>query len=290
MNRIFLLTAGLCLLFAAGLCLPFTCQAQSDKTGKSNSGSPNDTIRVGNLLIIRNGPKDSDWDNPTVRFHSGHKGRYYHSNPPNISTNWGIVDLGFTNYVDNTNYASAAAQQFAPGATKDWFGLNTGKSVDFNIWVFMQRINLIKHVVNLKYGVGIELNNYRYQENIRYKINPTEVIMDTLNYEKDKLATDYVTVPVMLNFNFTPHRRHDFGFSAGASFGYRYSSRQKFKSESEGKQKTFNGFDLNPWKISYIGELQLGWFNLYGSYATRSIFSKGLDLTPYTFGVRIGNW
>src|ERR1700733_3700006 len=204
MNRIFLLTAGLYLTLA--------CQAQSDTTGKSNSGSANDTIRVGNLLIIHNGTGSPTFDNPTLRIYSKHREHYYNSTPPNISTNWGIVDLGFTNYIDNTNYASAAAQQFAPGATKDWFGLNTGKSVDVDIWVFMQRINLIKHVVNLKYGVGIELNNYRYQENIRYKINPTKVIMDTLNYEKDKLAADYVTVPVMLNFNFTPHRRHDFGF------------------------------------------------------------------------------
>jgi hypothetical protein len=159
-----------------------------------------------------------------------------------------------------------------------------------NIWILMQRFNLIKHVVNLKYGLGIELNNYRYEENIRYLTNPTKVIMDTINYTKDKLAEDFATIPVMLNFNFTPHRRHPFGLSAGASFGYRYSSRQKFKSHEDGKQKTYNDFDLYPWKLSYIGELQLGWFNLYGSVASRSIFSRGLDQVPYTFGIRIGNW
>jgi hypothetical protein len=273
--------------------MPLACQAQSDTTGHTdttghaNNKPMNDTIRVGSLLIIRDGSK-ADSDNPTVRWHSSHREHWYQS--PNISTNWGIVDLGFTNYIDNTNYASAGARQFAPGATKDWFGLNTGKSVDVDIYVLMQKFNLIKHVVNLKYGIGIELNNYRYQENIRYLTNPTEVIMDTINYKKDKLAADYATIPVMLNFNFTPHRRHNYGLSAGASFGYRYSSRQKFVSQAEGKQKTFNSFDLNPWKISYIGEIQLGWFNLYGSYATRSIFSRGLNLTPYSFGVRIGNW
>jgi hypothetical protein len=104
------------------------------------------------------------------------------------------------------------------------------------------------------------------------------------------MATDYLTFPVMLNFDFTPHRRHPFGFSAGASFGYLYSSRQKLISPQHGKEKIYNDFDLNAWKISYIGELQLGWINLYGSYATKSIFSKGLDQTPYNFGVRIGNW
>jgi len=42
--------------------------------------------------------------------------------------------------------------------------------------------------------------------------------MDTVHYHKNKLAVDYATIPVLLNFNFTPHRRHEFGISAGASF------------------------------------------------------------------------
>lgn len=279
MNRVFLL--------AAGLFLALYGNAQSDTTGTGGAkrASSDDTLRIGNLLIIRE-PKDS------MAYLRIRPRRHERSNyrSPNISTNWGIVDIGFTNYNDRTNYASAGAQQFAPGSTKDWFKLNNGKSVDVNIWVFMQKINLIKHVVNLKYGLGIELNNYRYEENIRFHTNPTTVVMDTINYTKNKLAEDFATVPVLLNFNFTPHRRHPFGFSAGASFGYRYSAREKFKSSADGKQKTYNDFDLYPWKISYIGELQLGWFNLYGSYATRSIFSRGLDQVPYSFGIRIGNW
>jgi hypothetical protein len=28
----------------------------------------------------------------------------------------------------------------------------------------MQRLNLIKHVVNLKYGLGLELNNYHFDD------------------------------------------------------------------------------------------------------------------------------
>ncbi len=287
MNRVFLLTAGLCLALSGW--------AQSDTTHANTPAGAaasqhdtihaDDTIRVGNLLIIRNGKQD--WDNPEyLRIHRRHN----NYKPSKVSTNWLILDLGFTNYNDRTNYASASAQQFAPGATKDWFKLRTGKSVDVNIWLFMQRVSLIKNVVNFKYGLGIELNNYRYEENIRYHIDPTKVVMDTINYSKNKLAVDYVTVPLLLNFNFAPHHRYGYGFSAGASVGYKYSSRQKFKSSETGKEKTFNDFDLDPWKISWIGELQLGWLKLYGSYATRSMFSKGLNQVPYTIGIRFGNW
>lgn len=271
-------------LLMAFLCLALAGQAQTDSTKKT--GNPSDTIHIGTMTIIKSG--DGGTSEGTDIYISHRHGDYH---PSNISTNWVILDLGFANFNDNTNYSSASAQAFAKGSTKDWFDLNNGKSVDVNIWLFMQRLNVIKHVVNLKYGLGIELNNYRYTRNIKYETDPTtHVIMDTIQYSKNKLAADYVTVPLMINFNFTPHRRDGFGISVGASAGYLYNSRQKTISPQYGKQKVHNSFDLNPWKISWIAEVQLGPVKLYGSYATESMFSTGLDQTPYTFGIRLSNW
>src|ERR1700712_3889214 len=51
-----------------------------------------------------------------------------HVKPANLSTNWLIVDLGFTNYTDKTNYASTTAQAFAPGGNSNWFNLKNNKS------------------------------------------------------------------------------------------------------------------------------------------------------------------
>ena len=275
------------MLVLAGLCLSLSGLAQSDTTGKSNGANGSDTIRVGSMIIVRGSGGGDHTEDHDAKVYIHH--RHYYK-PQNISTNWVILDLGFANFNDKTNYASAGAQQFAPGGNSGWFGLRNNKSVDVNIWFFMQRLNLIKHVVNLKYGLGLELNNYRYTENIKYLTGPTEVVMDDISYSKNKLATDYVTVPLMLNFNFTPHRRNGFGLSVGASAGYLYSSRQKLISGEHGKQKTHNSFDLDPWKISWISEVQLGPVKLYGSYATQSMFKKGLDQVPYTVGIRLSNW
>ncbi len=269
-------------LLVAALCAVLTSQAQIDTTAKSGSNNQSDTIHVGNMVIVRSGKYNDD--SLVVRTHRRHN----NYKPSNISTNWVILDLGFANYTDNTNYPSS----FAAGSTKDWFKLNTGKSVDVNIWLFMQRINLIKHVVNLKYGLGIELNNYRYSSPILFSENPaTEVSYDSVrHYKKNKLAADYVTVPLMLNFNFTPHRRYGYGISVGASAGYLYSSRQKIITDENGKHKIHDDFDLNPWKISWIGEVQLGYIRLYGSYAMKSMFKDGLNQTPYTVGIRLSSW
>ena len=274
------------LLVCVAACLFNSGFAQEDTTGKKQT---NDTIRIGGMIIIKKGgSNDSEiiTGEKTVRIPSRRK------KPENLTTNWWIFDIGYSGFEDKTNYASPEAQAFAPGSTEDWFDLRGGKSRSVNIWVLMQRLNMIKHVVNLKYGIGLELNNYFFDdESIRFEKNPTLVTMDpTLKgAKKNKLAADYLTVPLMINFNFTPERRQGFGFSAGISAGYMYSARQKVKI-SDDKFKIHNDFDLERWKLSYIGEVNLGLVKLYGSYAFQSMWEKGLDHTPYNVGLRFSNW
>ena len=274
------------ILVCVAACLFNSGFAQQDTTGKK---ATNDTIRIGGMIIIKKAdPNDREViiEDKTVRIPSRRK------KPENLTTNWWIFDIGYSGFEDKTNYASPEAQAFAPGSTEDWFDLRGGKSRSVNIWVLMQRLNMIKHVVNLKYGIGVELNNYFFDdESIRFQKNPTLVTMDpTLKgAKKNKLAADYLTVPLMLNFNFTPERRNGFGFSAGVSAGYMYSARQKVKI-SDDKFKVHNDFDLERWKLSYIGEVNLGLVKLYGSYAFQSMWEKGLDQTPYNVGLRFSNW
>lgn len=268
------------IIFLAGICFALSGTAQTDSTKKES-----DTIRVGNILIIKNKKDEKDRDDEVkVQRRKTHK-------PSNISTNWAIVDLGISQFNDKTNYTQSIAQGYlGAGANRKWFDLRNGKSINVNIWFFIQRLNMIKQVVNLKYGLGIELNNYRYSENIKYrKSGMPLVIMDNVAYSKNKLSADYLTVPMMLNFNFTPNRQHGFGFSVGASAGYLYASRQKTISNDFGKKKDKENFELRKWKLSYIAELSLGVVKLYGSYATQSMFENGLDHIPYNVGFRLSN-
>lgn len=278
MKRIF----TLCIL----LCTAWAGFAQTDSTATKT-----DTIKIGGMTIIRKpGTYDDNRKDKKIIFSNRKR-----SKPSNISTNWFIFDLGFANYNDKSNYATVVSSGFIEsGMNKDNFKLRTGKSVNVNIWIFMQRMNMIKHVVNLKYGLGMELNNYRYDnEDIRFHKNPTYIETDPalagINIKKNKLAADYITVPLMLDFNFTPGRGRGFGISAGISAGYLYSARQKTKIDGK-VDKLKDDFDLERWKLSYIGELSLGIVKLYGSYAMNSMWSKGLDQTPYNVGLRFSNW
>jgi len=271
-------------MILTGISMALTSMAQDDST----SSEKVDTIRIGTMIIIKKKDpnqtyEDHDWN------WNWHKKPY---KPSNLTTNWWVIDIGVSQVYDNTNYSQSIANGYlGAGANEDWFNQRNLKSTNINIWPFMQRLNLYKHVVNLKYGVGIELNNYKYTENIKFNKTKTPlVVMASDTFSKNKLAADYITVPMMINFNFTPDRKNGFGISFGISAGYLYSSRQKVDGGNEGKEKYYDDYDMRPWKISYVAEMALGPVKLYASYATQSMFEHALDQTPYNFGFRLSNW
>ncbi len=285
----------------------FVCLVTEAQVSSDTMPSPKvDTIRIGNIVIVK---KKGAGDDKKGEGKSEIKiGRKRSNKPSNVSTNWGIFDLGFANYDDMTNYAAVPGGYFAnrpgqPAIGANDFKLRTGKSVNVNIWIFMQKLNLVKHKLNLKYGLGLELNNYRYRTAISYKESGTNpyppfnassspyILRDSISFSKNKLAADYLTVPFMLNFTSNPvYRNKGLSLSAGVSIGYLYGQRNKQKSSERGKEKNRGDYDLERFKPSYIAELGLGPVRLYASYSPKSIYKTGLDMRPYTFGLRFSNW
>jgi hypothetical protein len=168
----------------------------------------------------------------------------------------------------------------------------------------MQKIALDKNRnVNLKYGLGLELNNYRFRSPLSFKedgvipysggvqTNSPFIFRDSVAFSKDKLAADYLTLPLMLNFA-PDHKPGKSGFSLsfGVSAGYLYSERNKEVSDERGKEKNKGDYDLERFKFSYVGDIGLGPVRLYGSYSPKSIFQNGLNMRPYTLGIRLSNW
>lgn len=275
------------------------------KPVEPTAGKMADTIRVGNILIARDGTTQTDAGNG-----EDDRNKWYdwtrkrEGRRSNTSTNWLIVDIGFSNYLNKTKDYSQGPylynrQGAAPLGEND-FELNVGKSINVNIWFFMQRLNLINHHLNLKYGLGLELNNYRYSSAISYlQQNPftsgtapaPTIIRDSIGFSKNKLATDYLTVPLMLNYSSNPFNQNKgFSISLGVSAGYLYSQRNKQISDERGKQKTKGSIGVEQFKFSYVGEIGLGPVRLYGSYSPNSFYKKQLDMRPYTVGIRLSNW
>ena len=216
--------------------------------------------------------------------------------PKKVSTNWLVYDIGFAGYNDNTNYATAAAQAFirpagSVPASKGDFALRTSRVSNFNLWFFMQRVSIIESVLNLKYGLGIESNNYFFKTGITY-VDDISVYTTRGGWNersKNKLVANYLTVPVMLNINTNPTKgKRGFQFSAGVSGGYLSSARQKQEGLG-GIDKNKSNFNLEQFKLSYVAELGLGPVKLYGSVASNPMHQYGLEQVPYTLGLRFSN-
>lgn len=277
-------------LMVATIMVAMAGYAQTDSTTQQS-----DTIRVGKYVIIKKkknpmGEKDNDRSTTVVIERRKQK-------PTNVSTNWWIVDLGFANVKDETAYGSAAANNYLktirPGEAafnKNDLDLRSGKSSNVNIWIFMQRLNITKGIINLKYGLGLEMFNYRYESNISYHKNPAYIFRDSINFSKNKLYTGYLTIPFMVNINTHPGQKKGLSLSAGVSAGYLVASRNKQISDERGKTKTRGDFDLEQFRLAYIGELGLGPIRLFGSYSMNPLHQNGLKQYPYSMGIRFSNW
>lgn len=277
MKQIFTTIAA---LMVAGLTF-----AQTTKTDTVKATTV-DTIKVGEWTIITQHRTDSTGKKKEFKIAKPNKKNQ------NVRTNWWILDLGFANWRDKTNYTDAQASGYLQATpttaipNKSDMELRNGKSSNVNIWAFMQRVNISKQVLSIKYGLGLEMYNYRYESNISYHKKPAFIYNDSVSFDKNKLYAGYATVPVMLSLKPNPNKKNSFSLSAGVSAGYLVASRNKQISDERGKEKTKGNIGLDKWRLAYVAELGLGPVKLYGSYSINALHENGLKQYPFAVGVR----
>jgi hypothetical protein len=286
------LAAVLC--FSSAVC----CRAQDTlSAGASDTARPEsrppDTSRYGPVLIIKTKPGSDTSAEIDVTFH---KKNHQKKQLKDVRISWLNFDFGFNNYVDRSDYGSTEVNDFVhtrpgePEAASSLFSLRGGKSVNVNIWPVMATINLIAHHINLITGIGIEMNNYRYARPVTYVDAPsgTYVITDSVTFKKDKLFTEYLTIPLLLNFETAPyHTNSSFRISFGPTFGLLVKSRTKQISSARGKVKNNDPFNLENFRFGLRGEIGFGPVTLYGSYSRTPIHQNGLKQYPFSIGVEL---
>ena len=263
-----------------------------------------DTVKLGRLQIIKsqdsNYKKDwesmieeGDFDNTQITIKRAPK------KLKNIETNWWIFDLGFANFVDKSPNpmwlaANPNALPYGPAMSPENFSLNNKKSTNVNIWVVTQKLNLYQHKINLKYGLGVEMFNFRFDKPISFREDIVNNIkMDVVSFTKNKLLVKYLTIPLQINFSPNPTNKKGFYASIGMSAGYLWNAKNKQISGERGKEKFRGNFNLNDWRFATIGELGLGSVRLYGSFANNNLFNKNqsfIDMQPFAVGLRFSKF
>ncbi|HXS38493.1 MAG TPA: hypothetical protein VN721_17450 [Flavipsychrobacter sp.] len=218
-------------------------------------------------------------------------------NKTRFETHWVMMDLGFNLLTDNTNYNSPAAGTFlhVPDNAKnsDLLGLRRGKSINVNIYPLMLRFAALKtkrQSIYISTGLGLQLYNFRYNEPVVFTKSPNSFITtnDTLHFRKDKLAFDYLNVPLMLTFKTKLGGLNKWlVYGVGITGGYRISSWTKQTSSELGKVKTYDQFNFQNFNSCLTGEIGIDdGIRFYVSYQLTSLYQNTIDQHPISFGIR----
>jgi len=197
---------------------------------------------------------------------------------------WSGVEFGFNNYVTSNKTLAL------PGNI-DYMTLHSGKSSNFNINFSQLSLGFTRHI-GIVTGLGFNWNNYKFDGNNNIR-KGTDGIIEELdpgeNLEKSKLATIFLTLPVMLELQVPVDNSH-INIAAGPIGAVKIGSHTKMVFEDGQKIKGNGDFSLN--MLRYGATARIGYenFQLYGTYYMTPLFRSGkgpagYDLYPFEIGV-----
>lgn len=208
-----------------------------------------------------------------------------------VEQSWFVMDLGWNIWLTENNNPLPDAYSALE--------LDRAKSANFHLGIIQQGINIYKGKLRFVYGAGIEFNNYRFKKNVDLTPDSkplTYIVNPEIKYKKNKLVSQYVTMPLMLNFKSDPNNEDEsFNIAAGIQLGYLISSNTKQKWTEGGKKqknKTKADYNFEDYRMGYVFQFGYGDFNLYAKYYPTAVFknnqgpvvntaSVGLVLTPF---------
>lgn len=205
-----------------------------------------------------------------------------------FNVHWSGFEIGLNNYVNNDFSTSLSA-------SNSYMDLNTGKSWNVNFNFIEYDLNLVGENFGIGTGMGIELNDYRFDNQLPIKKVNGRIMMDSTyanagyNLQKAKLSTTYITVPVIFEYQTRVSNNHKLFFSFGIIGGMKLGSHTKVVYKDDGdrnKDKNKSDFFLSPFRYGYTARAGYGFLKVFANYYDISLFekNKGPQLHPFTIG------
>ncbi|MGM0666001.1 MAG: outer membrane beta-barrel protein [Bacteroidota bacterium] len=203
-----------------------------------------------------------------------------------FSPHWAGFELGINNYV-TSDYSMSLPSEL------NYMDLNTGKSFNVNINFAQLGIGFSRHF-GIATGLGLEFNDYKFEGNNNITKDEDGVIVpyypeDGIQYEKTKLTTTYLTMPLMLEAQVPVRSRRTLNIAAGVIGGVKIGSHSKVVYYDGGKQKVKENDDFSLSVLRYGPTVRLGYegFQVYATYYMNGLFieNKGPELYPFQIGI-----
>ena len=113
-----------------------------------------------------------------------------------------------------------------------------------------------------------------------------------ISYNRNKLRTTSVTMPLLLEFNTHKKNRRSFHLAAGVTLNYNFRAKVLKEFEQNGYDFTVNrtdDYNINPFRYSATVRAGYGDFTIFANYALTGLFenNKGPELFPFSVGIRL---
>ncbi len=161
------------------------------------------------------------------------------------------------------------------------FMTQSGKSIGISINPFSYTFAFSPRV-GLLVGVGFEINNFRFDQNIGLKRENGGIMVDNqynekgIPLKKTKLTTSYLNVPLLLEIQFGP--KNKWFVNGGVVGGLLLGSHTKIKAkhpELSGKFKQHGGFGLRNFHYGYTVNVGYKHFAITATYYDGLLFRSG---------------
>ncbi len=157
--------------------------------------------------------------------------------------------------------------------------LNSARSWMLGITPFSKSAEIIKDHLRLSAGLGFQFESYAFDANIRLTDEPTlQGILDTVrDYRINTLNANYVTLPVVLQFNTKRNLDKAFHIAVGAIAGYRVGSNMTYKWSEDGRrqrERRRDDYALEAYRLSAIAQVGIGGSIFWVQYDLTSKFAQ----------------
>ena len=237
-------------------------------------------IRVGNqeISIVENNNK-ADIHIGRVKDHHGHE---------KFRGHWTGIELGINNFLDDDLTLSREGDA-------SYMDLNTGRSTAVNLNFAQFSLGFGSSYIGVVTGMGIEFNNYFFDNNNTIAEIDDQVVgvpLDGENLAKSKLTTTFLRVPLFLEGQFPRTNRGRRVFiSAGLVGGFKLGSHTKVVFDNDGKDKSKDkdDFNINPFRYGLTARMGYGCIAVYSDYYFTPMFvrDKGPELHPFNVGLAL---
>jgi len=255
-------------------------------------------IKIGKHRLVVDDCGNVKWDRKTRQRFNGH---------------WAGLDIGINGYLN--------ANRNMDFETEDsYLDLLMHKSIFFSINFFEQNFRFTSDQKwGIVTGMGWEFHNYRFSNDVMITSDSSSIkgfYTQNVNMRKSKLTTNYLTVPVLFEFQTNRYsKKNSFHITAGIIAGLRISTHTKRYFEETNKEyelldpvsrevvltatspgnkkvKDWDDFYLNPFKVDATVRIGWGWINLFGNYSLTTLFreGKGPELYPFSAGITLVTW